>query len=79
MNDNDFAYLQQRVAEQMQQAAQDAIATILVDFAILPKRALYPTLANLLGLECECRGLECKGCDAVEEWLMELCDEETGE
>lgn len=80
MNDDEYRYLTERVAAQLardwDRSVSSILGAILIDFAVIPKRSLYPALAELLGVECECRGLECRGCDDVEEWLMSLRDPE---
>ena len=74
MNDSEFAYLEGRIDARMADAGNDILGAILLDFAVIPKRSLYPALAKLLGVACECRTLECRGCDDVEEWLQSLED-----
>jgi hypothetical protein len=76
MNESEYTYLKNRIAAQIGRNVDAIAGTILLDFAIIPKRSLYPALAELLGVECECRTIECLGCDEVEEWLAGLEDPE---
>lgn len=76
VSDEDYLDLKQRVAATLERDTERTVSsilgTILLDWVVIPKRTLYPALAELLGVDCECRTLECKGCDEVEEWLQEL-------
>jgi hypothetical protein len=83
MNERDYIDHQRYIVHLLQRGAEDTatriMGTIFLDWAAIPKRYLYPALAKLLGMECECRTIECKGCEDVEEWLDALCPHEEGE
>lgn len=74
MREEEYLAVERRIKQKLAQLdiAGAFLGTIFLDWSVIPKRYLYPALAQLLDLECECRTIECRGCEDVEEWLSDL-------
>ena len=76
MNERDYLALGQRVTNEI---TKFNLGTITWDHVVERKTVLYPAIAKLLGVECECRTNECRGCEDVEEWIADLSEEDDDE